>query len=344
MSGRDVDGRAWWAAHFAAMIRRRPTSVALGRPFRARPLLLLLLGAALACDREPAPPPNDTAPVGPPAGGDVPAPAAVSYNGWDVAEAGPLLAVAAGSVETAVLVLPQYTDSTLTGATALTADSLAPVSVDLFAPAGRVGGATLLPIEGAAPRAGCTSWPVARVQVPSGHVPPWNAAFSAGRAAPLPLDSLEALSTRDSARVAADVARVASALPEKSTSEFRGLPFVVRSARRFSPAPGTEAFVADVVRRLNQEDHPRTEHLVLVAERRAGVRGARYLPAYVERAEGVEETVEMTELLAAVLLGESRRPTLVLSRDYGDGTAYALLERVAEGKWRLKWSSAYTGC
>ena len=326
------------------MIRQGSTSVSFARPLRARPLLLLVLATALACDREPAPPPHDPASVGPPAGCDAAAPPAVSYNGWSVDEAGPLLGIAAGSVETAVLVLPQYTDSTLTGATALTADSLAPVRVDLFAPSGRVGEATLLPIQGAAPRAGCTSWPVARVQMGSGYVPPWTTAFSTGHAAPLPLDSLGSLATRDSARVAADVARVASALPEEPSSEFRGLPFVVRSARRFSPAPGIEAFVADVVRRLNQEDHPRTEHLVLVAERRAGARGARYLPAYVERAEGLEETVELTEPLAAVLVGQERRPTLVLSRDYGDGTAYALLERVADGQWRLKWSSAYTGC
>ena len=37
-------------------------------------------------------------------------------------------------------------------------------------------------------------------------------------------------------------------------------------------------------------------------------------------------------------------PAIVLIRDYGDGSAYALLTRNAAGQWRLAWNSAYAGC
>ena len=52
----------------------------------------------------------------------------------------------------------------------------------------------------------------------------------------------------------------------------------------------------------------------------------------------------MSDVLAAVSLGVPARTTIVLARDYGDGSAYSLLERTGARAWRIRWSSAYSGC
>lgn len=317
----------------------------------------VLVAALAACDRrEPAPVVYDTAAVDTPSVAVEPAtPPPAPNTGWRAAEAGRLLVVPAGSALRAQLVFPQFTDTTLTAATAF---ELAPVegdTVELFGPAGLVGTATLTsatpPVprtrgtgNGAASDAACTGWPQAALVPTAEPVSPWRVAFAAGRARPLPLDSVSALAGPDSARLAADVARIASAVPQDAASPFRGLPFVVREARRFTPVAGTQAVVADVVRRLNLEASQEMEHLLLVAERSAGRPDAPWTLAYVERTAGQEETLEMSDVLAAVTLGPTRRPTLVIWRDYGDGSAYALVERGTAGRWRLRWSSAYAGC
>ena len=310
-----------------------------------------------ACDRERRAPANDTAVVTEPS--ELPPdpaapPSPVGTNGWRVAEGGPGLVVPAGSALRAELVFPQFTDSTLTTGAGFALDAFAGDTLELFAPAGLVGRATLAGAEPPAPRAPsgsapgapetCTGWPRARVVPLVEPVLPWTAAFVAGRAEALPLDSAAGLAPRDSARLAAEIARLASSAPETRPDEaspFRGLPFVVREMRRFAPAPGVEALVADVVRRVNQEASQPVEHVLLVAERRAD---GPWRTAYLERGAGPEETLEISTPLAAVLLGPARRPTLVVGRDYGDGTAYALVERTGDARWTLRWSSAYAGC
>ena len=284
----------------------------------------------------------------------------VSTNGWRLEEAGPALVVPdAASLLRARLVFPQYTDSTLTAQAPFDLAPLRSATLELFAPAGLVGRATLADVAPPVPAAGsggsadgvgpapaaCAEWPSARLVPATEPLSPWRAAFVAGHARAIPLDSATALTGPDSARLAADVARLASALPQDTASAFRGLPFVVRDVRRFTPVAGTDALVADVVRRVNQEASQQMEHLVLVAERVAGRPSAPWTVGYVERASGEEETLEMAEVLAAVALGPARRPTLVVVRDFGDGgTAYALVERVERGRWVVRWSSAYAGC
>jgi len=49
-------------------------------------------------------------------------------------------------------------------------------------------------------------------------------------------------------------------------------------------------------------------------------------------------------VLAAAQLGASREPALVLSRDYGDETAYGIVERVSAGRWRARWTSTRRRC
>lgn len=321
-------------------------------PFIRSVLLLggVLAAGIVACDRDTPEPANDTVTMLPPAEvppPPAPAPEAVSWNGWPVERAGPLLVVpSAGSALRAQLVHPQLTDTTLTPTTSYDLASLDGFDVELFSPAGLVGRARLVAPEPAAPRNPdrCTGWPTARVRPEVEPVTPWTVAVGAGRATSIPLDSVHSLSAADSALLVAAVARVASSLPQDASSPFAGLPFVVRSVRRFEPAAGREAFVADVVRRVNQEATQLVEQLLVVGERAAGATRAPYLATYEERSSGAEETLEMREVLAALRFGEGGRATLVVARDFGDGTAYALVERAADGRWRVVWSSAYAGC
>lgn len=309
----------------------------------------LLAAGLVACDRDTPEPANDTVAVLPPA--EVPPPppppAAPSWNGWPARRAGELLIVpAAGSALRAQLVHPRLTDSTLTPTTQHDLAPLEGLEIELFSQAGLVGRAQLAaPEQGASPRGeACTAWPTARVVPALEPVTPWTVAIEAGRAEPIPFDSVAALSPADSARLVAAVARVASSLPQDTASGFAGLPFVVRSVRRFTPVAGREAFVADVMRRVNQEASQKVEHIFLVAERAAGATRAPYTPVYVERSEGPEETLELREVLAALRLGPDGPPVLVVARDYGDGTAYALVQRGEDRRWRAVWSSAYAGC
>ena len=300
----------------------------------------LLLVAA--CDRRPASPPPDSAVVGgdsaaPPGGGTAVA------SPWR-ADAGPVLVVRdEASAARGAVVFPEYTDSTLTDTTSFATHAIAGARADLFGRAGLVTpAAALAPAAAEGAPVGCTAWPPAAVSADGGSAPPaWSVAFLAGRAQPIPLDSLAGMTTRDSARFAVDVARLANALPSDGDGDFHGLPYVVRAAFRFTPEPGTEALVAMVMRRVSREADPRVQHVLLVGERAAG---GKWALAYSERSTGAEETLELTEVLAAVQLGAPPRPTLVLARDYGDGMAYALLERTGPRDWRVRWSSAYAGC
>jgi hypothetical protein len=65
---------------------------------------------------------------------------------------------------------------------------------------------------------------------------------------------------------------------------------------------------------------------------------------YWERSHGNEETIETREVLAAALLGASRNPTIVLSRDYGNELAFSFVQREADGRWHPRWTSARRRC
>lgn len=155
------------------------------------------------------------------------------------------------------------------------------------------------------------------------------------------------LAPADSARRAADVVRVASAMSDDTAAEFRGLPFAVHDAHRFVLPDGTDGVVAELVRHLNEEANPREEHILLILERDStpAIGGPpAYVPAYVERTSGREDDIESWEVLAGVLLGPRRTPAMIVSRDDGDGGSYTLLTRTGPGKWQVAWNSAYTGC
>jgi hypothetical protein len=149
------------------------------------------------------------------------------------------------------------------------------------------------------------------------------------------MDSIEALPSADSARLAADLARLASALPMQKTSRFTGLPFAVLGAHRFE-SNGRQVVVAHLVRRLNQEAAPLEERTLIIAERPSpAAKGEPYVVTHSLRSEGSEDTAEHFEVLAAIRGRQA--PMLLLSRDQLSRTTYELLERADDG-WRTRWS------
>jgi hypothetical protein len=307
--------------------------------------------AAGACkDKTPQPPNDTTSPVVAPPESLPPVVAPVVL--WDSA-AGSAFLVVGSSPQEGGVVFPEFTSELTLDSASFDLTRLRNERVELFA-GGRVVGEAVVGGMVREDARSCPAWPRARLSVPApgsrtdtkadAALPTWSVAFAAGRTTPIAFDSIESLSRADSARLAINVAKVASALPEDTSKAFRGLPFNVRSALRFSPAPGVEAFIAEVRRSLNLEADPRQEHLLIIGERNASEPGSSFTMAYFERSSGPEESVETTDVLAIVSIAGRATPSIILSRDFGDGVAYALLERQGSGKWTLRWTSAYAGC
>jgi hypothetical protein len=275
---------------------------------------------------------------------------AARLAGWNDTLAGSDLLVAGTNSSEAVVIMPRYTDSTIADAPS-TDSALGPhAGVDLFSRRGLAGAAVLASAAAGNFTGTCTAWPTATVTTAEGPPPDWSAGFMSGHATALPMDSMMGLPSADSARRAAAIARAASALPDDTAAAFRGLPFAVRDAHQFTLPAGDTVLAAEVVRRLNQEASPQEEHLLIVLERDSlaspGGGPPPFVVAYSERTSGPEDDVESSEMLAAVVLGHTPRQhaAIIISRDYGDGSSYTLLERVAPRRWRARWNSAYVGC
>ncbi|HZF67662.1 MAG TPA: hypothetical protein VEZ47_06475, partial [Gemmatirosa sp.] len=218
------------------------------RAGRAPCALLAVLVASTACDRDrPAPPRPDSTPVvtvAPPP--PEPPPAVVATSAW-AGEAG-LALVVPGAQGEALLVVPGTGDGTAPADTAAgAATAVLPGEVTLYGRGGLAGEARAVLAGEGRSEDGCASWPTVRLGPATGAdaVPGWTLGLvhRAGEAPPsaIALDSLEALHGADSATVAATVTRLAAALPatqRRRAGRFHGLPFVVRSARRFTPARG----------------------------------------------------------------------------------------------------------
>lgn len=197
----------------------------------------------------------------------------------------------------------------------------------------------------------CAVWPHGLIAVVADSTRPtlgagramssWSVAVPVGRVTGLALDSIESVSSRDSSDMAVNFSRLASALPEDSTSPFRGLPFTVTRAYRLR---ATDApFVMGVlVRRIPQEDRPLEERLLILASLPT-VAGGEWTEEWFERTSGREEEVIATEPLAVVRTAPDRSPLVILGRDDGTGTALALLER-RNGRWSVRWESPVSGC
>jgi hypothetical protein len=297
-----------------------------------------------ACGRSKTSAPSQTSGTGAGASTVSAAPALT----WDDAGAGPVLFVAGSNETEAAIVFPHYTDSTLGTVSALDTSQISHGKADLFSRAGAIGSAVIVPKTAGVLGGECTAWPTARVRSldrATGGVPgPWTVGFVLGHASSIPMDSMPLLSPADSAQRAADIARLASSLPNDTAAAFKGLPFELQHAGRFSIAPGIDGIAAVLARHVPEEANPREEHILLIAERDSTHSPPAWVAAYSERESGVEDDLETDEVLAVVRLGPARTPTIVLSRDYGDGGVYSLIEHAESGLWRLRWSSAYTGC
>jgi hypothetical protein len=242
------------------------------------------------------------------------------------------------SEDTAAVILPDVSDSTI-GAVQGTVAPVRGLVFDLFGRAGKLQASKSVAAILADSTHDCYAWPLAGVHAATAG---WRVGFASGHAQAIKLDSIEAMSSTDSASLAASLARTAATLPIASDPTFKGLPFRVRSAYTFR-LDSIDVVIADVVRSVNEEANPRLEHLFILAEKPAGTAG-KYVPAYYSRTAGAEETTQATEVLAAVLIGSGRKPAVVVNIESDDGQQLGLIERTAHGQWRSVWRSAYTDC
>jgi hypothetical protein len=255
--------------------------------------------------------------------------ATTQSRNWD-RSAGPLLLVAADAPSRAFIVVP---DSATAGSTLAAIPH--PASVTLFSRGGTVQEAELPAV---ADSGLCTVASLNAAPPPR----PWNVGFIGGVVSPLPIDSIETLSRSDSASLVVWMNRLASGIPNDSAGRFAGLPFVVRNIWRFTLPSGQQAVVSNLSRQINQEASPLSESTFLVAERPAS--DTTFSTEYYERSFGAEETLQSRDVLAGALIGANRNPALVIVRDFGDATAYGIIERGDDSKWRARWSSARRRC
>lgn len=192
----------------------------------------------------------------------------------------------------------------------------------------------------------CTGWPTWSISSARNGAPlaPWTVGFVGATVQPIRMDSIESMSRVDSSRLAAEVTRLASTLPTAAGDRFVGLPFTVTSLWRFHAGPGSEGMVANLVRHVNQEARPSEERTLIIAERDSSRREERFNLAYYDRSQGAEETVESRDVLALARPSPDAQPMLVIGRDFGDGMAYALIQRDPSARWREKWHSARGHC
>ena len=264
-----------------------------------------------------------------------------------------MLIVRADSPGRAYVVYPQYSDSTLPDTVHFDVAPIRDASVELYGHAGALGATRVRSVGPRSWRAGeCIEWPTATVAASSDSASAgWGVALLPNGISGVPVCDIEGhvvgvisegLSPLDSAKLAADITRLVSALPGDTSRAFRGIPFAVRNAYRFTVDSATSAIAADVVRKLNQEAMPLEEHTFLIAER--GPSKQRYDVVYTNRTSGTEESLITTELLAAVRLPSPTRTALILLLEGFDTNAYALLERNPRGAWQVRWRSVRTGC
>ena len=296
--------------------------------FRVTALVATAL-VAVACERAKAPAPTDSARLSGPLAVDSAIAASKASQRWDPS-LGPVLLTMADAPTRAFVLVP---DSASTAATIAAIPH--PAAVTLIGRGGTVQTAELPALaEGGV----CLSSVLSAAPPPR----PWSVGFIGGVVAPVALDSTESLSRADSATIVVASTRLASALPNDTAGRFSGLPFVVRAIWRFTIPSGPEIVVSMLTRQINQEATPLQERTFLISERQTS--DSVPVTAYSERSYGEEETIESRELLAALLLGGNRDAAIILARDYGDATAYSIVQRGSDKQWTLRWSSPRRRC
>ena len=100
--------------------------------------------------------------------------------------------------------------------------------------------------------------------------------------------------------------------------------------------------IATLARRVNQEDDPKEERLVIVVDA-IGNDAKRWSVAWHERAAGHEEELVVAEPLLAYRNIGVAEVRLLFGRDDGVALGAAVLSRASTG-WRVLWESAVAGC
>jgi hypothetical protein len=280
-------------------------------------------------------------------------------TGWDAA-AGLVLVLPSvdGAVDAGTLIRPEATELTVGDTAGLGAVA---GKLELFSRAALYGEASYVAEKVGGLDAGCTAWPIARlaglpnsglapgagVVTPGAPVAPraWTAAFQKGKVSLVAMDSIEGLATRDSANLAANLARLASALKDDTATTFRGLPFVVLRAFR-AGASGQNFVVATLVRRLNQEANPLEERLLMIVDGDLATPGT-WNVGWHERASGREEELVVSEPLLAFLPTGNPKVHVLFGRDDGTALSATMLSREGSGVasgWKVLWESALAGC
>src|SRR5262249_47961203 len=116
----------------------------------ARRLAAVLLVALAACERGHSAAPSHSSGTGAGAGTQAPA------MTWDDASAGPVLFVAGSNETEAAIIFPHFTDSTLGTVSALDTGIVGRSKTDLFARAGLIGTASIVPKSVGALGGDCT--------------------------------------------------------------------------------------------------------------------------------------------------------------------------------------------
>jgi hypothetical protein len=100
--------------------------------------------------------------------------------------------------------------------------------------------------------------------------------------------------------------------------------------------------VAVLARRVNQEDDPKEERLVMVVEA-SGKDVTSWQVGWHERASGHEEELVVAEPLLAFRATGATDVRLLFGRDDGVALGAAVLARRG-GEWTVLWESAIAGC
>lgn len=185
----------------------------------------------------------------------------------------------------------------------------------------------------------CAGWPVATLMPAP---PQWLVAFPPGRIEGLAFDSLPGLAPADSAARVRLGALTASRLPDDTLAAFRGRPFIVRQALRFTQAPDSITLVFEVVRLVPQEANPLEERLVILAE--GAVRDSALRAVYHERETGPEESIASFEVAAVLRVRASGALALLVRRDREAGFILEWIQRGRGGRWSVRWQAAADGC
>ena len=323
---------------------------------RAVGIAVVSVALFAACDRAQTVATGDSGVVGAPGAANDSLRPAIG-TGWDAA-AGPFLVLPTvdGGQEAGSIVRPDATDLSVGDTSGLGAATSN--RVELFSRGALVGEATISIEKATGLDSGCTAWPIARLggrvrsalAQGSGVVTPiaslngahgWTAAFVKGRVTHVPLDSIEGLSPKDSSLLAVNISRLASGLSDDTVATFRGLPFVV--LRAYRGRLGNQSFVVTtLVRRVNQEDAPREERLVMIIDGDLTT-PASWTTGWHERAAGKEDELVVSEPLLAFQLNGNTQAHLLFGRDDGEALSAAVLVR-AGSSWKVLWESALAGC